>query len=375
MNDLWIDDIDTLNTWLPTLKAAEILALDTESDSMFVYEEKLCLIQMACISSGEVTHHFVLDPLRLGLDSLGFLKEHFLADKRVILHGGAYDIGIFKRDLGIGPQNLFDTQEAARLLGIRKTGYSSLVEEWFQRELDKRYQRFNWGKRPIPMEAQSYAFDDVRYLFQLYRILDSMADDKGISDEVAMSNAMVADTLPHHLPMEHERFWKLAPNRSATKLELKRLYALFLWREGLAKKKDLPPGRLIPNASLLAIAKGNPSLKSELREFRLGRHLPNDARSQVLQVLRTTLPELPQKPERERQAKEVQERLSALKDWRQKEAQKRKLEPQVIMTTYSLKALAEGEPWDAVPYLGEHRTSLYKRKVSSILGKMPLPKS
>ena len=44
-----------------------------------------------------------------------------------LLHGGAYDVGCIKRDYQVTLTNFYDTQEAALLVGVPKTGWS-LVE-------------------------------------------------------------------------------------------------------------------------------------------------------------------------------------------------------------------------------------------------------
>jgi ribonuclease D len=58
---LYIDTPTQLADILPLLEAEqEGLAVDTEADSLYSYQERICLLQ---ISTRE--HNFVIDPIRL----------------------------------------------------------------------------------------------------------------------------------------------------------------------------------------------------------------------------------------------------------------------------------------------------------------------
>ncbi|HTM19216.1 MAG TPA: hypothetical protein VL172_01870, partial [Kofleriaceae bacterium] len=56
----WIDQPEQLGEVAAAMAAAPWVALDTESNSMFVYRERICLVQIN--AGGRL---FVLDPLAL----------------------------------------------------------------------------------------------------------------------------------------------------------------------------------------------------------------------------------------------------------------------------------------------------------------------
>ena len=93
----------------------KILAVDLEADSMFHYQEKVCLLQMA--GNGE---NVVIDPLEV--NDLSPLAPLF-KDKEIckVLHGSDYDVRSLYRDFSIEINNLFDTQLASMFLGERET--------------------------------------------------------------------------------------------------------------------------------------------------------------------------------------------------------------------------------------------------------------
>ena len=128
---LRIDHPDQLHLVAEALAAAPWVAVDSESNSMFVYREQVCLIQ---INAGGA--FFVIDPLALGVVAgqtpstvLEPLRAELERTDRILyLHGGEYDAACMRRDFDIAMGGVWDTQQAASLLGWPKTGYGSLVE-------------------------------------------------------------------------------------------------------------------------------------------------------------------------------------------------------------------------------------------------------
>ena len=111
-----------LGEFLPKLRAAAWVAMDTEADSLHAYPEKVCLIQIGTAAGDEL-----IDPLApVNLDPLfAALSEHEL-----IMHGADYDLRLFRKHHEFVPRAIFDTMLAARLLGERQFGLSSLVENF-----------------------------------------------------------------------------------------------------------------------------------------------------------------------------------------------------------------------------------------------------
>lgn len=53
--------------------------------------------------------------------------------------------------------NLFDTGEAARVLGLEGKGLKFLLEKYVGIQADKKYQLEDWRRRPIPEDMLKYA--------------------------------------------------------------------------------------------------------------------------------------------------------------------------------------------------------------------------
>ena len=117
-----IDNAKDLERFAAGLKKAACLAVDLEADSMFHFQERVCLIQIA---TG--TQTVVIDPIECG--ALAVLQPIF-RDPAVckIFHGADYDVRSLYRDFNFEINNLFDTQLASKFLGIRQTGLESVLQ-------------------------------------------------------------------------------------------------------------------------------------------------------------------------------------------------------------------------------------------------------
>ena len=159
-----IEETDKLAAAAQELAQVRQIAFDLEADSMYHFREKVCLIQIATRNET-----IVIDPLQVG--DLSPLKP-VLANRRIrkVLHGADYDIRSLYRDFNIKIHNLFDTELASRFLGIRETGLDAVLKERFGVRLDKKFQRKDWSKRPLPVEMMNYAAGDVHHLLPLVRL-------------------------------------------------------------------------------------------------------------------------------------------------------------------------------------------------------------
>ena len=121
----WIDDQQELLKLIGELKSHNRLALDTESNSLYAYQEQVCLIQISTPDSD-----YLLDPLNLpDLSPLNELMSDSAIEK--VFHGAEYDVICLKRDFSFRIQNLFDTRVALRTLGRERTGLGDVLEGEF----------------------------------------------------------------------------------------------------------------------------------------------------------------------------------------------------------------------------------------------------
>jgi ribonuclease D len=142
------------------LATQALVAVDTESDSLYSYFEKLCLVQFSTPDTD-----YIVDPLALSLDPLASI----FADARIekVFHAAEYDILCLKREYHFTFANIFDTMIAARILGWKHVGLGNILQERFGVTLNKKMQRADWGRRPLTAEQLAYAHADTHYLLAL----------------------------------------------------------------------------------------------------------------------------------------------------------------------------------------------------------------
>ena len=166
-----IDSEPKLAVFLPVLRAAPWVAVDTEADSLHAYPEKVCLIQISTDSSDRL-----VDPLaRLDLGPL----LDALSGHELIMHGADYDLRLLRKHHEFVPSSIFDTMLAARLLGLRQFGLGHLVENYLGVKLEKGPQKANWAVRPLTERMERYARNDTHYLKPLADHLKSQLETEG----------------------------------------------------------------------------------------------------------------------------------------------------------------------------------------------------
>lgn len=163
-----------LASFAKSLEQATAVAVDLEADSMYHFQEKVCLIQMAAAGDS-----VVIDPIRI--KDMSPLKPLFLNPGiKKIIHGADYDVRSLYRDFKIKINNLFDTQIACMFLGFKETGLDAVIKQKFNVHLDKKYQRKDWSIRPLPEKMMAYAAADVIYLIPLAEMLEKALKKKAV---------------------------------------------------------------------------------------------------------------------------------------------------------------------------------------------------
>lgn len=352
------------------MATAPWIALDTEANSMFVYQERTCLIQLNVGGRLYLIDCLALDPDGPRCSTLAALKP-VLEDSRrpLYLHGGEYDAGILKRDYGLGLAGVWDTQQAALLLGWAKTGYGSLVEGVCNVHLAKSHTLYDWGIRPLDPTAVRYALDDVLYLPQVQERLINDIREADLEEEHGIACRAVEESAWSG-GFEPRGVWRVKGLREQSKDLLPLIYALYLWRDSRARVADRPAGRLVNDELLLALARRAPTTEAGLERLGLKRRLIAAHGESLTQAIATALaapPIPPERPMARQMSPEERARERRLKDWRaaeilvRSEAQGRTVPPQVVLPPRALEYLVRhgAGDLDSVPQLGPKRVRLY----------------
>ncbi len=258
----WVDTPDGVQEVADLCARSDRFALDTEADSMHSYFHKVCLIQVTADD-----RNMVVDPLALEPEDIEPLWE-VVGDPAVpvLMHGADYDIRVLDRDFGAEIRGLEDTQIMARLLGEERTGLAVLIEREAGVRLDKRYQRADWGRRPLTPDQLAYAAADTAHLELLADRLRARLEELGrwgwAEEEFRMLEA-VRHTPPEPDPLAFERIKGARALRGEAR---DRLFTLHRWRDRQARKLDVPPFKILGNQQILRLAGDPPPALDGLRK-------------------------------------------------------------------------------------------------------------
>ncbi|TPV92446.1 MAG: hypothetical protein B7733_25785 [Myxococcales bacterium FL481] len=337
------------------------IALDSESNSMFAYRERVCLVQLNV--RGQLV---LIDPLTTAeaLPDLDPLRPALEDPQRtVFLHGGEYDVAVFKREYNISLAGVFDTQQAAAFLGWPKTSYAAVVERLLGVVIDKSFRDYNWGTRPLDPRAVDYALHDVRYLPAVAEALQAAVDAADLHEEVAIANATVMAAAPHDAAFGPDHVHRVKGQHELDPRQRGALQSLLIWRDEWAREIDRPAGRLINDRALLAIVRASPTALGDLKRLRLGARVTRRAAGLLaaLERARKDAIAVPRQPASPRPDAATRARGERLRQWRRKEAQRREVPTQVVLPARAMEMLAERgcEDFAAIPQLGDKRVALY----------------
>jgi len=343
-----ITDLPQLKQTAEELVRQEIVGVDTESNSLYAYFERVCLIQFSTIEID-----LLIDPLGMeDLSALGPLFSNPAIEK--VFHAAEYDLICLRRDFGFEFANLFDTMAASRILGYEAVGLGSMLEAHFGIKVDKRQQRANWGQRPLPAELLNYASLDTHYLIQLRNILKEKLHERDLwqlAEEDFCRLAALQAVEGNGSGGGEERAvdpWRingahdLQPQQAAVLMELCR------YRDKIARQLDRPLFKVINDQTLMKIALETPRDLESLR--RMHGMTPAQVRrhgAKLLEAVKNGLKANPIYPPRwPRPDEGYLQRVEALRQWRKTTAQRMGVQSDVVLPRDVMNELARRNPRD-----------------------------
>ena len=346
------------------------LAIDTESNSLFAYQERVCLLQ---ISTPAVDYLF--DPFSIqDLSALAPIFANPAIEK--IFHAAEYDLICLKRDYHFEFNNLFDTMLAARILGLPELGLGSLLKTRFDLELDKRYQRANWGIRPLTDAMLAYAALDTHYLFALCDQLSGELADKKLNALAEEDFKFISKVEGHSLNGSNANCWKVAGARHITPQQAAILDQLCQYRDDQARKADLPHFKVLSNQLLASLSLAEISSLEDIEktEGMTPKLFRRHGERMLVEIKKGQNADPIIKPPRPKLDKAYLDRMEMLKTWRKSTAKALKVESDVVLPKDLMESLAYHHPhtqkeiaelFENYPY----RQKKYGKKLLALLNK------
>ncbi len=339
-NPVWIDRPVALARLVDALLQEPIIGVDTESNSLFAYQEQVCLIQF----STEMEDYLV-DPLALSdLSPLEPVFSNPAIEK--VFHAGEYDLICMKRDFQFEFNHLFDTMLAGRILGWSVLGLGAMLEQEFGVEADKRLQRANWARRPLSSSMMAYARMDTHYLIALRDILKERLIQTGrlalAEEDFRRLTRVAAGSMNNN----GGSCWRIPGAQDLTPRQAAVLVELCAYREERARAINQPPFRVLNNQTLIELAQRMPRKLGELNQvFGLSPKLIDRYGSSLLAAVERGIVGPPAyRPATQRPDDDVLWRIDLLRNWRKLTAREMGVESDVILPREVLEAIATRNP-------------------------------
>lgn len=350
----YIDSNEALAAWVERLTHADVVAIDTESDSFHRYREKVCLLQMTALGEDAI-----IDPL--AVTNMHLLAALF-ADSKVtkIFHDAGYDLVCLGRDYDFRVTQIFDTMLASRLLGWQQFGLAAILQQRFGFTADKRWQRSDWAQRPLMPEQLTYARYDTHFLprlaEELQKDLQAMGRWEWALEDFGRLPAVSARVAPREPGGDPNGFWRVSGVKLLSPICKGRVRELYMMREKLAAELDRPAFKVLGDHLLLELAKHPPKTLRELYP-RPGLRRGGIERfgEEILAALeKATIVKgsAPPGTGRRRRAGRMldpvmRERYEKLREVRRNKAEELKIDPEVALGNSTLEDLARQPPTSA----------------------------
>ena len=334
----WISDTPELQKLAGDLSKHSRFAVDTESNSLHAYREQLCLIQFSTPQND-----FLVDALEFS--EITTLAPSFESPKiEKVFHAAEYDLLCLKRSFAINVNNLFDTMQAARILGYKQVGLDAMLAEKLGVVLNKRYQKADWGERPLSDEMLNYARLDTHHLLDLRDCLYAELKSRGrweLAQEefirLAQGNGGPKNAVPS--------WQRVSGTQKFSRRQLAVLQELCSWREGQAEHMDRPVFKVIDDRRLVAIAQAAPRNLADLGTGGLTSRQIEMYGDHILQAIERGLKAVPlARTHVSRPKQAFIDRLNALSNWRKEAAKKVGIESDLILPKNWMHAIAEQNP-------------------------------
>ena len=234
------------------------VAVDAERASGYRYGQRAYLVQLRRAGTGTG----LIDPIPLpDLSSV----QSAIVDAEWVLHAANQDLPCLA-EVGLVPTRVFDTELAARLAGLPRVGLGAVVESLLGYSLQKGHSAADWSTRPLPEEWLVYAALDVEVLVDLRGVLAAILEEQGKTEWARQEFAAILDAGP---PAPKADPWRRTSGVHGlrNRRQLGMLRSLWQARDELARRRDVAPGRVLPDAAMVSAVQADPRTEAALLEL------------------------------------------------------------------------------------------------------------
>jgi ribonuclease D len=335
---IWISSVNNLRSMVSHLSQQNRLAIDTESNSLYAFRERVCLIQFSIPE-----FDYLVDPL--AINDLSPLSDLF-SDPKIekTFHAAEYDLLCLKRDFDFKVENMFDTMQAARILGYPSVGLNHMLQEKYSVSQDKRFQKADWTKRPLPVDQLNYARMDTHFLLPLRDLLYDELISRDLwalaSEEFRRISLYNGQTEPESAPWQRV----IGANRLSSS-QLAVFQELLEWRLIQAERMNRPVFKVVNNKLLIAIAETKPNRLEDLQTIGMTVRQSHLFGNEIIAAVKRGLKAAPiKRSDQPRPDQAFLNRMEVLRTWRKTTALNLGVESDIVLPRAFMLSIAETNP-------------------------------
>ncbi len=187
----------------------------------------------------------------------------------VVMHAPSADLTLLGMAYGVRPARLRDAQITAGFVGLGAgQGLAALLDRVLGVRLDKGERYTDWSRRPLSAAQLDYAAGDVLHLLALHDELARRAEALGRADWVAEEHERRYGPDARLVPDPQTAWRRVKGQGRLTARDRAVLAALAAWREEEARRRDKPASWVVPDRTLVEIARRRPADRRALESER-----------------------------------------------------------------------------------------------------------
>ncbi|MDP3298163.1 MAG: hypothetical protein Q8N09_11375, partial [Thermodesulfovibrionia bacterium] len=209
---------------------------------------KLCLTQIF-----DGVNNIIIDPFKIDNNTLKLLFENTNILK--VMYDAGSDLSLLKNTADIEIKSILDLRPAAELLNYEKKDLHSVIafELGIFLEKKRKYQKYNWVRRPVSEHAIDYALNDVMHLLALKDIILAKLFAKKLLEPFLLKNLQIQNK--NYTRDPEDKYRKINGYSRLQKDEKSVFRRVFDIREKYAELYNIPPHNVIHKADLIVIVK------------------------------------------------------------------------------------------------------------------------
>jgi len=278
MNYSTIQSREELQSYLKKFneKGQHVIALDIEAESnLHAYGEKLCLAQIF-----DGSDSVIIDPFKIDNGTLKLLFEN--SDILKVMYDAGSDLSLLKNTAGIEIKSILDLRPAVELLEYDKKDLHSVVaaELGIFLEKKRKYQQYNWTKRPVSEQAIAYALNDVLHLLELKDVILAKLNAQKLFEPFFLKNVQIQSKDYTRNP--EDRYRNMGGYRRLHSDKKPLFRRVFDIRDKYAKQLNMPPHNVIRKSDVINIVQDPECID----RIRFAKRISVDLIQEILKELR-----------------------------------------------------------------------------------------